>query len=99
MRGDLTEPDLAPAAELQHRIDETPDEADAHAAADELHALLDDVAIVEELQPQARGLGGLTAHSLHDERRGRDSPSARRSVFVLVRPAAAGARVDSRGSI
>jgi hypothetical protein len=57
MRGDLTEPDLAPAAELQHRIDETPDEADAHAAADELHALLDDVAIVEELQPQARGLG------------------------------------------
>ena len=42
---DLTEPDLrARAAELQHRIDETRDEIDANTPADELHALLDDVA-------------------------------------------------------
>jgi hypothetical protein len=97
---DLTQPDLrARAAELQHRIDETPDQADAHAAADELHALLDDVANVEELpRPELWGLGGLTAHSPHDERRGRDRPSAGPSVSLLVRPAAAGAGVDSGGS-
>jgi hypothetical protein len=54
----LPQPDLrARAAELQHRIDETPDQADAHAAADELHALLDDVANVEELPRPALGFG------------------------------------------
>jgi hypothetical protein len=39
----------ARAAELQHRIDQAADEATARRAADELHALLDDVENVREL--------------------------------------------------
>jgi hypothetical protein len=47
----------ARAVELEHRIDQAPDEATARATADKLHALLDDLDNVAELSRPDLGRG------------------------------------------